>query len=179
MLPGESSCPGGSEYVWQRGVEGVLGRVTGGRGLSYFPKKIANIAVLQINTTPKILGIELAKSLLPIDYGKKWFAWWSSISKIVGVVFMCKIFANGPHLVALTQIRATKTGSNNFCTPLSYIFSESWVRKVPWVLAPKNVQVRSDLRNISIFHWFPCLYPQKEVSGTCTNNFDATDLPNS
>ena len=25
MLPGESSCPGGSEYVWQRGVEGVSG----------------------------------------------------------------------------------------------------------------------------------------------------------
>ena len=25
MPPGESTCPGGSEYVWQRGVEGVLG----------------------------------------------------------------------------------------------------------------------------------------------------------
>ena len=25
MPPGESSHPGGSEYVWQRGVEGVLG----------------------------------------------------------------------------------------------------------------------------------------------------------
>ena len=39
MPPGESSCPGSSEYVWQRGVEGVLGRVTGGRSLPYFPKK--------------------------------------------------------------------------------------------------------------------------------------------
>ena len=39
MPPGESSHPGGSEYVWQRGVEGVLGRVTGGRSLPYFPKK--------------------------------------------------------------------------------------------------------------------------------------------
>ena len=29
--PGESSHPGGSEYVWQMGLEGVLGRVTGGR----------------------------------------------------------------------------------------------------------------------------------------------------
>ena len=28
MLPGESSCLGGSEYVWQRGVEGILGQVT-------------------------------------------------------------------------------------------------------------------------------------------------------
>ena len=25
MPPGESSCPGGSDYVWQRGVEGVSG----------------------------------------------------------------------------------------------------------------------------------------------------------
>ena len=25
MEHSESSCPGGSEYVWQRGVEGVLG----------------------------------------------------------------------------------------------------------------------------------------------------------
>ena len=28
MPPGESSHPGGSEYVWQRGVEGILGQVT-------------------------------------------------------------------------------------------------------------------------------------------------------
>ena len=29
--PGESSCPGGSEYVWQRGVESLQGRVTAAR----------------------------------------------------------------------------------------------------------------------------------------------------
>ena len=28
---GESSCPGGSEYVWQRGVESLQGRVTAAR----------------------------------------------------------------------------------------------------------------------------------------------------
>ena len=28
---GESSCPGSSDYVWQKGVEGVLGWVTGGQ----------------------------------------------------------------------------------------------------------------------------------------------------
>ena len=39
MPPGESLCPGGSEYVWERGVEGILGRVTGGRSLPYFPKR--------------------------------------------------------------------------------------------------------------------------------------------
>ena len=26
--PGESSCPDGSEYVWQRGVESLQGQVT-------------------------------------------------------------------------------------------------------------------------------------------------------
>ena len=39
MLPGECSSPGGSEYVWQRGVEGIFGRVTGGQSLTYFQKK--------------------------------------------------------------------------------------------------------------------------------------------
>ena len=40
MPLGESSHPGGSYYVWQRGVEGVLGQVTGGRSLPYFQKKL-------------------------------------------------------------------------------------------------------------------------------------------
>ena len=41
MPPGESSCPGGLEDVWQRGVEGTSGRLTltGSRSLLYFPKK--------------------------------------------------------------------------------------------------------------------------------------------
>ena len=29
--PGDSSCPDGSEYVWQRGVESLQGRVTAAR----------------------------------------------------------------------------------------------------------------------------------------------------
>ena len=40
MPPGESSHPGGSEYVWQRGVEGVLGRVTSGQSSPSFQKKL-------------------------------------------------------------------------------------------------------------------------------------------
>ena len=32
-------------------------------------------------------------------------------------------FANGPHFFALTQLRATKTGSNICCTHLSYTFA--------------------------------------------------------
>ena len=39
MPPGESSCPDGSEIVWQRRVEGVKGQVTDGQSLPYFPKK--------------------------------------------------------------------------------------------------------------------------------------------
>merc|ERR1719429_414083 len=39
MPPDESSHPGGSEYVWQRGVEGVSGQVAGGQSLPYFQKK--------------------------------------------------------------------------------------------------------------------------------------------
>ena len=35
-------------------------------------------------------------------------------------------FANGPHFVALTQLRATKTGSNICCTHLSYTFAVAW-----------------------------------------------------
>merc|ERR1711978_450274 len=33
-------------------------------------------------------------------------------------------FANGPHFFALTQLRATKTGSKICCTHLSYTYSE-------------------------------------------------------
>ena len=37
MHPGESSHPGGSEYVRQRGVEGDLGQVTGSQSLPFPP----------------------------------------------------------------------------------------------------------------------------------------------
>ena len=56
MPPGESSCPGGSEYVWQRGVEGILGQVRGGQSLPYLKKK--SILAVKKSPTPKIFGIE-------------------------------------------------------------------------------------------------------------------------
>ena len=37
--PGESSCPDGSEYVWQRGVESLQGRVTAARSWPLFREK--------------------------------------------------------------------------------------------------------------------------------------------
>ena len=39
MIPGESSCPGGSEYVWQRGVDSLEGRVTAARSWPLFREK--------------------------------------------------------------------------------------------------------------------------------------------
>ena len=67
MPPGESSYPGGSEYVWQRGVEGILGQVTGGRSLPYLKKK--RILAIKKSPNPKIFGIEPHHAKLV--YGKK------------------------------------------------------------------------------------------------------------
>ena len=52
-------------------------------------------------------------------------------------------FANGPHFVALTQLRATKTGSKICCTHLSYTYSESWVRKDSVGTCPKKFPVQN------------------------------------
>ena len=41
--PGESSCPDGSEYVWQRGVESLQGRVTAARSWPLFWAKKKNL----------------------------------------------------------------------------------------------------------------------------------------
>ena len=49
-------------------------------------------------------------------------------------------FANGPHFVALTQLRPTKTGSNICCTFHIYFLNPECIR-IPWVLAPKNFPV--------------------------------------
>ena len=124
------------------------------------------------------------KSLLPIDYERKWFKFGNSNSKIVGVRFFVTPhnFANGPHLVALTRVRATKTGSEIFAYFWNFRNPE-WVR-ICWVHASKkfsveNFRVRSDLQKSSVFHWFLCPQTKKKVSGSCTHNFDATDLPNS
>ena len=59
QVPTESSHPGGSEYVWQRGLEGVSGRVTGGRSLPYFPKKKKQNLAVKKNVSPTIFEFEL------------------------------------------------------------------------------------------------------------------------
>ena len=92
MPPGESSHPGGSEYVWQRGVEGVLGWVTGGRSWPYFPKKKQlKWAVTKKSHSHNFrIWASKRKSLVAIVYGNKWFKFGSSNSKIVGDTFFCR-----------------------------------------------------------------------------------------
>merc|ERR1711963_1145000 len=55
--------------------------------------------------------------------------------------------------------------------------------RIPWVLAPKNFPVEnfrvpSVSQKAPFFTDFSCRL-QKKVSGSCTHNFDARDLPNS
>ena len=122
------------------------------------------------------------KSLLAIYYGKKWFKFRSSNSKTVGYTFFLTphIFANGPHLVALTQLQATKTRSKFF----SIFFLECWVRKDFLGVCPEKFshqkfsgaerftkKIRFSRISLSNVH------TPKKVSGSCTHNFDATDLP--
>ena len=136
MVRCESLCPGSSEYVWQRGVDCVLGRATGGRSLFYFKKKWPTLR-WHINRIPTILEIELAnlKSLLPIDYGQAQFRKLEECDLFVTSL----IFATGPHLVTLTPLRAAKAGSTKCFTPLSYRFSESWVRKDSVGTCPEKI----------------------------------------
>ena len=93
-------------------------------------------------------------------------------------------FANGPHFFALTQLRATKTGSKICCTHLSYTYSESWVRKDSVGTCPEKFsrpKFSGTERFTKKFHFslISLAASKKKVSGSCTHNFDATDLPNS
>ena len=92
------------------------------------------------------------------------------------------IYANRQHLVAFTPLQATKTGSKQPCSQFP----------------PKRRLVPYAYRSFdllwTIFHCFRVtgpgvkkfqfwliffVRPQKKVSGSCTLNFDATDLPHS
>ena len=165
-----------------------LGRLTGSWSLLYFPKKEKRIWAVAKKYISQNLRkwASPRKSLLPIVYGKKWFAWWGSISKIVGDLLFSTPhnFANGPHFVALTQLRATKTGSNICFTHLSYAFSESWVRKDSVGTCPEKFsrwKFSGTERFTKKFHFslISLAASKKKVSGSCTHNFDARDLPNS
>ena len=108
----------------------ILCVAKGGRGgfrpsygrpkFTLFKKK--RILAIKKSPNPKIFGIEPHHAKLV--YGKKWFAWWGSISMIVGVglFFAAYNFANGLHLVALTRLWATETGSKIFLQIFKIIF---------------------------------------------------------
>ena len=131
MPPCESSHPGGSEYVWQRGVEGVLGRVTGGPSWPYFPKKLKLKCSVKKNKHGHNFQNIASKTNQHwvIVYDPTLIHFGADIPKIVSCLFFLTPhnFANGPHFVALTQLRATKTGSNICCTHLSHTFAVAWL----------------------------------------------------
>ena len=170
---------------WGRGCKRpIYGRPK----FTLFSKKVTRICGVtkkRISQNLRNWALKL-KSLLPIDYGKKWFKLGSSNSKIVGDTFFSTPhdFANGLHFVALTQHRTTKTGSNICCTHLSYTFSESWVRKDSVGTCPEKFshwKFSGTERFTKKFHFslISLAASKKKVSGSCTHNFDATDLPNS
>ena len=93
-------------------------------------------------------------------------------------------FANGPHFVALIQLRPTIIGSKICCTHLSYTFSESWVHKDSVGTCPEKFshwKFSGTECFTKKFHFslISLAASKKKVSGSCTHNFDATDLPNS
>ena len=61
--PGESSCPDGSEYVWQRGVESLQGRVTAARSWPLFRAKKKNLK----RCSPKPYGHNFHISALSLN----------------------------------------------------------------------------------------------------------------
>ena len=88
MIPGESSCQGGSKYVCQRWLEGDLGRVTCSRRWPSFQRNSLRFFKNKLHSHNFRKWANKLKSLLPITYGKKWFQFASSVSKIVGVRFI-------------------------------------------------------------------------------------------
>ena len=188
MLPGESSCPGGSDSVWQRGVEGISGRVMGDQSLPYFQQKNSCECGVQKNKHGRNFQIIASKTNQGwvINYDKPLIHFGTDIVKILAVlVFLnTSYFDNGQHFVALTQLRATKTGSKICCTHLSYTFSESWVRKVSVGTCPEKFSHWKFFGYEAIYEKVPlftdfCVRLQKKVSGSCTHNFDARGPPNS
>ena len=151
MVPGESSCLGGSEYVWQRGVFMAELRAAD-RGERYI-ETIAPLFTSSGRSWPSFKknrqhhGVKKKRISQNL---RKWacHSLWEEVICVARLTFekfweinffvTPHIFANGPHLVALTRHRATKTRSRNFCTALSYRYSESRVRKDSVGTCPKK-----------------------------------------
>ena len=61
--PGESSCPDGSEYVWQRGVESLQGQVTAARSGPLFREEKKYLK----RCLPKPFGYNFQNSALSLN----------------------------------------------------------------------------------------------------------------
>ena len=84
--------PVGSEYVCQKGVEGVYVRVTGGRSWPSFQKE-----------NRQHCGVTKNASLLHIDYEKKWFKW-ASMSYIFWELLIWRfIWAIRKHFLSILR----------------------------------------------------------------------------
>ena len=93
-------------------------------------------------------------------------------------------FANAPHFVALTQLRPTKTGSKGFFKNCSKFLRNPECERIFWVYAPQNFPIEKNFGYGAIYEKVPffndfLVHTPKKVLGSCTHNFDATDLRNS
>ena len=175
MVPGESSCLGS----W--GAGGFQSRITGGRSWSLFQKKSPTLRYCKKRISQNLRNrVRPLKSLLPIDYGKQWFAWWGSILKILGDAFFAtpRTFSNGPHFIALARLQPTKSWSKlqplfdkkvfgPLCISITWLFMAHPNISLPFRVTGWRVR---DFR----FHWFPCSSAKNKIAGLCAFNFDAT-----
>ena len=151
MVPGESSCLGGSEYVWQRGVFMAELRAAD-RGERYI-ETISPLFTYCGRSWPSFKKNRQHRGVKKKHISQNLRKWachslWEEVISVARLTFekfweihffvTPHIFANGPHLVALTRHRATKTRSRNFFTALSYRYSESRVRKDSVGTCPKK-----------------------------------------
>ena len=141
MRPVESSCPGGSEFCVIKGGRRCF-RISNGRPkFTLFKNNKKPICCVQIKCKSRNFQNWACphKSLLPKDYGKKWFTKASSL---------------------LNYFEQPKHGQKMLYpqSPIHIDFLNPEGVRIPWVLAPKNFpvenfRVRSVLQISSIFHW--------------------------
>ena len=151
MVPGESSCPGGSEYVC---------RVTDCRSWPSFHKKIAIIAV-----SKKLISLIFwnrtcpLKSLLPL--------------------FLLTDRIWSPSANFRRPKHGQNCPATNFCQKA--VWSNMHNHHLTFYDPSQYLccfQITAQRVRKFRFHWFPCP-SAKEGSFSCTFNFDATDLPDS
>ena len=163
MRPVESSCPGGSEFCVIKGGRRCF-RISNGRPkFTLFKNNKKPICCVQIKCKSRNFQNWACphKSLLPKDYGKKWFTWASSI---------------------LNYFEQPKHGQK-MLYPHSYRFSKSWGRKDSVGTCPENFSRwkfsgMEQFTKKTFFLLISVSACKKNVADCCGLNFDATDLPN-